>query len=177
MDDRASIVGEILKVGSELVDGGADAGADVVGFGQAVVGVYTIGEYGSRCEVGGGAISNIDEIALLIAVPEDYRGILRSVYLQHLAGEDGNDASLPERILAGAVDVSVAEDHCCYAVGLSVDAEVKLDRTLAGAVWTERANWMLLRTWKVDRLTVGGTATGDEDDSVGAGGAGSLQQI
>src|SRR5262249_16600763 len=80
----------------EGVDRGADAGADAVAAPIAP---------GGGQEVRARDIFDIDVITHLLAIPMD-RGRLAQ---EQLAPEDGHDPGLAVRVLAGAVDVAIAE--------------------------------------------------------------------
>ena len=94
----AAVPGQIREQPVEGVDIGREACAYIVGASQ-----FT----GESENVSPGDIVNVDEVALLAAVAGYVSGLIG----QHCAGKYGNDASLAFGILAGTVDVGVAQDY------------------------------------------------------------------
>jgi hypothetical protein len=68
--------------------------------------------------------------------------------------ELGDDAGLAMGILAGTVDVGVAEDGVLQPVILLVEIEVMFECVFANAVFTDRVDGMIFVHGEVDRFTI-----------------------
>ena len=61
-------------------------------------------------------------------------GLLLPFVVQHHAGEDGDDAGFAVGILAGAIDVGVAQDGVVQAVGALEELQVEFADALGEGV-------------------------------------------
>src|ERR687895_2852251 len=83
-----------------------------------------------RLEIGVDDVADVDVVARLPPVAEDGGPLA----VEELAAEDGDDAGLAEGVLAGAVDVAVAERDGGEAVEPGEELAVLLGAELAQAV-------------------------------------------
>ncbi len=147
----------------ERVDVGLDPGADV----DRTRDRPLEGE-----EVRADDVAHVDVVAGLAAVAVD-RDELPA---EHLPDEDGDHPRLAVRVLAGPVDVGVAQRDEGQAVLGLVEEGVQLARPLAHAVGAHRVGRMRLRRREDLLLAVDRAARGHEEDPAHARPARGLEQ-
>src|ERR1039458_4813924 len=112
-----------LQAFHEIVDTDARPAADVERAGDA-------GSH-RRLNVGLHDVSNIHEIARLLAVAEDGDRLAS----QHLEHEDRNDVAIRVETLTRAIHVEIAQANHLHAVQFRVGQALLLRAELAGAIW------------------------------------------
>ena len=140
----------------DLEDGGdvrLHAGAHVEGAAFAAA---------ERLGVGLGDVLDVDEVARLVAVPGDRRGLTG----QQLPAEDGHHSGLPVRVLARPVDVGVTEGGVGEPGQVVEGAQVPLSRELGSPVGRDRPGGRILRCGYRLGLAVEGAAGRGEEEAL-----------
>src|SRR5262245_47567549 len=151
--------------GEEVVDRGFDAGSQV-----PRAGLSALQGAGGRLD----EVADVDVIAGLPAVAADFRAPSG----QDRLAEDRDDSGLAHAVLAGSVDVSVAEDLGLESVDYLVVVEVFLDRKLGAAVRRDRVRRVGLgRRPSSPGLSVQRAPRGREEDPADPGPSAGLEEL